>query len=260
MKSSRCPLLAFLVIWSIIGSQIPTSPVEGGQFSAPVRSGRIIREFPHDAGAFTQGLIYKGGCLYEGTGLNGSSSLRKVDLNSGRVLKIKELPRRYFGEGITILGGRIFQLTWRSGVGFVYDLRSFKQLDSFSYDTEGWGLTNDGRHLIMSNGSDSLMYLDPRSFAVVKKIKVRDGGKPVMLINELEFIKGRIYANILGSDYLACISPSGLVKEWIDLRLLRARLGKENAGVLNGIAYIAKTGNFLVTGKNWPVLFEIRID
>jgi glutamine cyclotransferase len=261
MRTFVHPFILLLIILTIIGAQFEPALAELGQFTAPVRSVRIIHEFPHDSGAFTQGLVYQGGCLYEGTGLNGSSSLRKVELNTGRVLKIKELPRRYFGEGITILGGRIYQLTWRSGGGFVYDLRSFKQLDSFSYDTEGWGLTNDGGHLIMSNGTDALIFMDPKSYTVLRKIRVRDGNRPVFLLNELEFIKGRIFANILGSDYLACISPeSGQVTEWVDLSRLRGRLKKETADVLNGIAYDKKKGRLFVTGKNWPVLFEIKID
>lgn len=256
---TRLDFIAFLLVCLVISAQFPACPSWGGQFAAPVRSGSIVQEFPHDPGAFTQGLVYHAGFLYEGTGLNGSSSLRKVELKTGRVMKSRELPRQYFGEGIAILGGRIYQLTWRSGVGFVYDLRSFKQLDSFSYGTEGWGLTTDGRRLIMSDGTDALTYLDPKSYAAVKKIRVRDGDKPVMLINELEFIKGRIYANVLGSDYLACISPeTGKVREWIDLRRLRTRFKAGNADVLNGIAYDAKSGRLYVTGKNWPLLFEIK--
>jgi len=259
MKVFRSLLWFFILI--LISAQFPSAAVEGGQSAAPVRSCSIVREFPHDIKAFTQGLVYYGGYLYEGTGLNGSSSLRKVEMNSGRVLQKKQLPRQYFGEGIAILGSRIYQLTWRSGVGFVYDLRSFKQLDSFSYNTEGWGLTTDGRRLIMSDGTDTLMFMDPKNYEVVKKIRVRDGNRPVLLINELEFIKGLIFANILGSDYLACISPeSGQVKEWIDLRQLRTRFKGGDSDVLNGIAYDAKTGRLFVTGKNWPVLFEIKIN
>jgi len=261
MRTFVRPFILLLIILTFIGAQFEPALAELEQFTAPVRSCRIVREFPHDSGAFTQGLVYHGGYLYEGTGLNGSSSLRKVDLKTGRVLKIRELPRQYFGEGVAVLGSRIYQLTWRSGVGFVYDIRSFRQLDSFSYDTEGWGLTTDGRQLIVSNGTDTLLFLDTKNYTVKRTVKVRDGDKPVFLINELEFIKGRIFANILGSDYIACISPdSGQVKEWIDLSTLRTRLRSEKADVLNGIAYDAKTGRLFVTGKNWPVLFEIKID
>jgi len=250
----------FLFFLAFVSSACPAAGLSAGPFFAPVRSCSIVHEFPHDSAAFTQGLVYHEGYLYEGTGLNGSSSLRKVELKTGRVLKKKDLPGRYFGEGIAILGRRIYQLTWRSGVGFVYDLRGFRQLDSFSYDTEGWGLTTDGRRLIMSDGTDTLMFMDPGSYAVLKKIRVRDGKKPVFLINELEFVKGRIFANVLGSDYIACISPeSGQVKEWIDLSRLRARLKSEKADALNGIAYDTKTGRLFVTGKNWPALFEIDI-
>jgi glutamine cyclotransferase len=258
-RTRRISPLIFIVLFLIFFCACAAA--WASQFAAPVRSCRVVREFPHDAGAFTQGLVYHGGFLYEGTGLNGSSSLRKVELKTGRVLSRKDLNARYFGEGIAILGGRIYQLTWRSGVGFVYDLRSFRQFDSFSYDTEGWGLTTDGRRLIMSDGTDTLTFMDAGSYSVLKKIRVRDGNKPIFLLNELEFIKGRICANVLGSDYIACISPeSGKVKEWIDLRHLRARFRLEKTDVLNGIAYDAKTGRMFVTGKNWPVLFEIKID
>lgn len=255
------PLFAGCILLTSIILCGATAPEMEGRPVAPVRSCRIIGEYPHDPGAYTQGLAFQGGFLYEGTGLNGSSSLRKVELKTGRVLKIKVLPRRYFGEGIAIRAGRIYQLTWRSGVGFVYDLRSFRPLDSFSYKTEGWGITTDGRRLIMSNGTDTLLFMNSKTYEVVKSIKVRDGHKPVYLLNELEFINGRIYANIFGSDYLACISPeSGLVLEWVDVRTLRSRFDYDKADVLNGIAYDAKTGRLFVTGKNWPVLFEIKID
>lgn len=258
-RSRRTGLFIFIAAFIFLACFFAAAGA--AQFAAPVRSCRIVQEFPHDAGAFTQGLVYHGGFLYEGTGLNGSSTLRKVELKTGRVLGRKDLNARYFGEGITILGGRLYQLTWRSGVGFVYDLRSFRQLDSFSYDTEGWGLTTDGRRLIMSDGTDTLTFMDPVSYSILKKIRVRDGDKPIPLLNELEFIRGRIYANVLGSDYIACISPeSGQVKEWIDLRHLRTRSRNEKTDVLNGIAYDAKTGRMFVTGKNWPVLFEIKID
>lgn len=261
MKKTHRPFLLFLFILIVSGGQVPSDLAAARQFAAPVRTCSIVGEFPHDSGAFTQGLLYHGGFLYEGTGLNGSSSLRKVEIRTGRVLQRKELQQQYFGEGIAMLGKRIYQITWRSGVGFVYDLRSFKQVDSFSYETEGWGLTTDGRRLVMSDGSDTLMFVDPRNYSVVKKIKVRDGDRPVLLINELEFVKGRIYANILGSDYVACIAPeSGNVKEWIDLRQLRMRFRSEKADALNGIAYDVKADRLFVTGKNWPVLFEIKIN
>lgn len=228
--------------------------------SAPAGAFRVIAEFPHDPAAFTQGLVFHGGYLYESTGLNGASSLRQVELKSGKVLKIVRLAPRYFGEGIAILRGRIFQLTWRSKTGFVYDLKSFRQVDAFSYDTEGWGLTTDGSSLIMSDGTDTLRYLKPGTFETVKVLKVKDGGRPVYLLNELEFVKGEIFANVLGSDFIACISPeTGSVKRWIDLRQLRSRFNSKTAEVLNGIAYDSKSGRLFVTGKNWPVLFEIRV-
>lgn len=229
-------------------------------FTAPVGAARIVAEYPHDPGAFTQGLVFHGGFLYEGTGLNGSSSLRKVDLKTGKVLQTTRLADRYFGEGIAILRGKIYQLTWRSRTGFVYDLDGFKQNDAFSYDTEGWGLTTDGRFLIMSDGTDTLQFLHPRTFKIARTLRVRDGGRPVELLNELEYVRGEIFANVLGSDYIACISPrNGAVTRWIDLRKLRERFGGEGADVLNGIAYDRDGDRLFVTGKKWPVLFEIRI-
>lgn len=229
--------------------------------SAPIRPCRVIREYPHDPEAFTQGLFYHNGYLYEGTGLNGYSTLRKVELRTGHILKKINLPEKYFGEGITVLHRRIFQLTWRTRTGFIYDLESFRQIGSFQYKTEGWGITTDGRVLIMSDGTDTLYRLDPVSCRVIGSIKVHDARRPVNLLNELEYVKGEIFANVLGSDLIARISPrSGLVTGWLDLGILRTRFSSFDADVLNGIAYDSRGDRLFVTGKRWPLLFEIKID
>jgi len=252
--------LIFVLILAVTALCAICEPQEN-TLTAPVVPCRIIQEFPHDPAAFTQGLLFQGGYLLEGTGLNGFSSLRRVDLKTGKVLKIKKLPHQYFGEGIAVHAGKIYQLTWRSRVGFVYDLKSFRQMEAFSYEGEGWGLTTDGKRLIMSDGSDSLLFLDPKSFQTMGIVKVRDGSRPVFFLNELEFVKGEILANVLGSDYVACIAPeTGQVRRWLDLSTLRSRFQSREADVLNGIAYDTKSGRLFVTGKKWPTLFEIKIE
>lgn len=231
------------------------------QPGTPVYTCRIVNAYPHDPGAFTQGLIYHGGYLYESTGLHGRSSLRKVDLKTGRILKIRRLPRKYFGEGITLHGKRFFQITWLSKTGFIYDPATFQRMGQFSYDTEGWGITSDGIHLIMSDGTSTLRFLDPRTFKISRRIEVRDGGKSVSGLNELEYVKGEIYANIWKTGYIARISPeTGEIRGWIDLRGLYGELGGKNEwDVLNGIAYDLEKDRLFVTGKFWPKLFEIKI-
>ena len=224
-----------------------------------VYSYRIVNTYPHDPDAFTQGLVVQNGVLYEGTGLRGGSSLRRVDMVSGNVLKSRELPDTYFGEGITVWRDRIVQLTWQSRVGFVYDRDTFDLLSQFSYSTEGWGITHDGKHLIMSDGSATLRFLDPDSLTVVGQIAVTDGSIPVTRLNELEYIDGEIYANIWQTDWIARIDPvAGRVVGWIDLSgILRPEDRKERVDVLNGIAYDADERRLFVTGKWWPKLFEI---
>lgn len=225
----------------------------------PVYRYRIVNTFPHDKNAFTQGLEFHNGYLYESTGLNGQSSLRKVELRTGRVLQIHRLPDEYFAEGITIFGDRIYQLTWQNGVCFVYNLNNFRQETQFRYYGEGWGLTNDGKHLIMSDGSETITFRDPETFVEVRKITVRAQGKPVRSLNELEYIEGEIWANIWHSDMIARIDPqSGVVKAWVDMEGLPVpNRGLED--VLNGIAYDRQTKRIFVTGKNWSKLFEIEL-
>jgi glutamine cyclotransferase len=225
----------------------------------PIYTFRVVNTYPHDPEAFTQGLIFHKGHLYEGTGLHGHSTLRKVELKTGRILQTHSLPAEYFGEGITVCRNRLIQLTWQSQTGFIYDPQSFRLLGTFSYLTEGWGITCDGNNLIMSDGTATLRFLDPRTFKVVKHIEVRDRGKAVSHINELEYIKGEIYANIWDTAYIARISPkTGQVLGWIDLRGLYQFVRKGD--VLNGIAYDAKNDRLYVTGKYWPKLFEIRLE
>jgi glutaminyl-peptide cyclotransferase len=227
----------------------------------PVYGYRVIERYPHDVNAFTQGLIYVDGKFYEGTGHRGESTLRRVDLESGAVEQMVRLPGEFFGEGITLFGDRIIQLTWTSGIGFVYNQDSFELLDTFTYSTEGWGLTHDGEFLIMSDGSNVLTYLDPESFAPVRQSPVTAGGESVFMLNELEFINGFIYANIWKTDTIARIDPeSGEVVAWIDLAGIlppEDRSGRED--VLNGIAYDAVEDRLFVTGKLWPLLFWIEL-
>jgi glutamine cyclotransferase len=220
-----------------------------------------VRVFPHDPNAYTQGLVVENGVLHEGTGRHGESSLRRVDLETGEVLQFLGLPPQYFGEGITIFGDRIIHLTWQSHVGFVYDRETFELLDTFRYATEGWGLTHDGARLIMSDGTSTLRFLDPETLEETGQVKVRDRQRPVLKINELEYVEGEVWANIWYTDRIARIDPTtGKVVGWIDLRgLLDPRDRQSSEAVLNGIAYDAKTGRLFVTGKLWPKLFEIEL-
>jgi glutamine cyclotransferase len=224
-----------------------------------VYDARVVRVFPHDGKAYTQGLAYAEGFLYEGTGKYGESTVRKVDLETGNVVQSHELDRRLFGEGITIWNGRLFQLTWRSRLGIVYDQATFREQQRFRYDGEGWGVTHDGTHLIMSDGSSTLRFLDPQTFRVVRRLLVHSQGRRVSNLNELEYIHGEIFANIWYKDYIARISPkTGEVTGWLDLRQLMPRRADREA-VLNGIAYDAEGDRLFVTGKNWPRLFEIQM-
>lgn len=227
----------------------------------PVHTYKIVNVFPHDPRAFTQGLVYLDGVLYESTGLKGQSSLRRVELETGTVLDDARLLPMFFGEGIAVLGDRIYQLTWTSGVGFVYDRESFRLLREFRYAGEGWGMTHDGEHLIVSDGSPELAFWDPETLLETRRLTVRDGGEPVENLNELEYIEGEIYANIWQQELIARISPeTGEVLSWVNLSgLLDAadRTGRED--VMNGIAWDEKGRRLFVTGKLWPKLFEIEI-
>jgi glutamine cyclotransferase len=232
----------------------------GGGDPVPTYGYQVVRSYPHDRGAFTQGLIVRNGAFYEGTGQPGQSTLRKVKIETGEVLQLKRLDPQYFGEGITELKGSIFQLTWKHGIGFVYDLNTFAQTRTFTYTGEGWGLTHDGTHIIMSDGSADLRFLDPATLRETRRVTVRDSGRPVERLNELEFVKGEIYANVWQTERLVRISPSdGRVVGRIDLSGLLAPSDRAGVDVLNGIAYDAAADRLFVTGKWWPRVFEIKL-
>lgn len=220
----------------------------------------IVQSYPHDIKAFTQGLDYQDGWIYEGTGLNGKSSIRKVNLETGEVVQQHNLASSFFGEGITIHNDRLIQLTWRSNRGFVYDLESFEEIGDFSYLGEGWGLAHDGSRFIMSDGTSRLRFLDLRSFEEKDSLHVRYGREAIRQLNELEYIDGLIYANIWHEDRIAMICPqSGYVTGWINCNNLLSRTERAKADVLNGIAWDEEGERLFVTGKYWPSLFEIRL-
>lgn len=229
---------------------------------APVQSYKVIATFPHDTTAFTQGLVFADGELFESTGLNGESTLRRVDLTTGKTLQRIDIPKQYFAEGLALVGDELLQLTWQHHIGFVYDRKTFKQKRTFSYNTEGWGIAYDGAsRLVMSDGSDVLTFLDPKSFAATKTLRVRDAGRPVTNLNELEWIEGEIWANVWQTDRIARISPTtGEVNAWIDLSSLFPRQQRmPPADELNGIAYDRAGRRIFITGKKWPRLYQIAV-
>lgn len=222
----------------------------------------ILKEFPHDPTAFTEGLLWHDGALYESTGLEGQSKLRRVDLQSGQILKNVDLPKQLFGEGLALAGDKLYQLTWQTKVGFVYDAKTFVPLAKFNYKNEGWGLTYDGTNLIQSDGTDTLTWRSPKDFASVKTLKVTRDGAPLANLNELEWINGKIWANVWQSYDIVVIDPkSGKVVEQLDLSGI-LQVGDRHGGedVLNGIAYDALNKRILVTGKNWSKLFWIGVE
>ena len=221
----------------------------------------LLDNYQHDPGAFTQGLLYEDGYLYESTGQNGESSLRKVAIETGEVVQRVNLENRYFAEGIAVVGDEIYQITWRSRTGFVYDKTSFKKLREFQYAGEGWGLAYDGRHLVMSDGSDMLRFFDPATMREVRRLRITSGGRRLDRLNELEFAGGFLYANIWYSDSIAKISPrSGEVVAVYDMSGLYPRRQRQSREmVLNGIAYDEAADRFFLTGKNWPRLFAVRL-
>ncbi len=219
----------------------------------------IIEAYPHDQAAFTQGLVFVDGFLFEGTGLYTQSTLRKVELETGKVLKNISLADQYFGEGITIMNNKIIQLTWRSNKGFVYEKDSFELISEFTYQTEGWGITNDGSQLIMSDGTSTLFFLDPETFNIIKQVQVIDQ-ELVSKLNELEYIQGQIWANIWQQDKIAIINPqTGKVEAWVDLIGINEEDRQDPNKVLNGIAYDSERDRIFVTGKKWSKLFQIEI-
>ncbi len=248
-------LLAVGVIGFTAAAQFKREP------KGAVAGFRVVAEYPHDATAFTQGLVFTDDRLYEGTGKKGESSLRRIELASGRIEQLVPLDSALFGEGITILDGKLYQLTWQNRLGIVYDPQTFNRISTFRYTGEGWGLTHDGKRLILSDGTSTLRFLDPKTFDVVKRVKVRAANGPLEKLNELEYRKGEVLANVWYSDRIARISPeSGEVLGWIDLtNLYPARQRSSREDVLNGIAYDETKDRLLVTGKNWPKIYEIEI-
>lgn len=239
----------------------PAAPALEGKGRGVDYTYKVINSFPHDEEAFTQGLVYADGLFYEGTGLRGQSTLRRVQPLTGKVLQKIAIPDHCFGEGITVLRERIYQITWRENTGFVYDKNDFKLLKAFAYSGEGWGITHDGARLIMSDGSSELRFLDPETLQEIGHITVTDDGEPVTWLNELEYIDGEIYANIFQDDVIVKINPeSGAVTGRIDMEgLHRVSPDEKFHKVLNGIAFDRKTNRLFVTGKCWPKVFEIEL-
>ena len=247
---------------SIAQSNSKTSPApvrKSGEFTRYTYE--IVNTWPHDRQAFTQGLVIQDGQFLESTGLNGQSSLRRVDLKTGMVIKQIEVPAQYFAEGLTVLNGRVYQLTWQSHKGFVYDLKTFRLSREFAYDGEGWGLTTDGQNLILSDGSSRIRFLDPSNFAVKRAVNVTHNTWPVERLNELEYVKGEIFANVWGTEDIVIIDPiTGKVTGVIDLTgLLPVPERTAETDVLNGIAYDPNGDRLFVTGKRWPKMFEVRL-
>ncbi len=233
----------------------------GNRSAIPVYTYKVINSYPHDRNAFTQGLVFDNGVFIEGTGLYRRSSLRRVSIEIGEILQYHELAPHFFGEGVTIYGNKIIQLTWRANVGFVYDKYSFKLLREFNYPTEGWGITCDGQHLIMSDGTANLFFLHPETFEEQNRIEIHDNNGSVDRLNELEYIDGEIYANVFQTNRIAKIDPkTGKVVAWIDLTgILSIEDRRTPVDVLNGIAYDSENNRLFVTGKLWPKLFEIEL-
>jgi glutamine cyclotransferase len=250
-------LLTMLVLKAQGGKTVPPATAK-----APRSGYTVVRSYPHDAKAFTQGLEYFDGFLYEGTGLKGRSTVRKVELETGKVVQQETIHPQYFGEGITIAQGKLFQVTWQDRMGFVYDAKTMKPIRTFTYFGEGWGLTHDPAGLIMSDGTSTLRFLELTRFQERRRLKVTDGGAPIGRLNELEMVRGEIWANVFETDFIVRISPKdGRVLGWIDLKGLlgapHAKLAAE--AVLNGIAYDSQKNRIFVTGKLWPRVFEIVV-
>ena len=263
MRAVRRTLAGAALVVGVAWSAGPLTGAGTSQAAAAAYGYRVVNTYPHDSRAYTQGLVYRDGALYESTGLRGRSTLRKVRLETGEVLQEHRLEAKYFGEGLTDWNNRLIQLTWQTNVGFVYDLSTFKPVARFNYPGEGWGITHDGKRLIMSDGhpNGQLRLLDPSTFAETGRLTVRDQGRPVSSLNELEFVNGEIFANIYQTDRIARIDPaSGRVTGWIDLTGILSPADRAGVDVLNGIAYDAAGDRLFVTGKLWPRLFEIRLE
>ncbi len=247
------------LLLALLATQVPTAAAYA---ATPVYTYQVVRTFPHDVGAFTEGLFYEDGVLWESTGLPGHSFVRKEALDTGQVLQQHDLPAHDFGEGIVRWGARLYQLTWQEHFGYVYDAQTLKVKAQFQYPGEGWALTKDARHIYMSDGTPDLRVLDPVTMRVTRRIHVTDDGRSIQNLNELEWVRGEIYADIWQTNLIARIDPAtGHVVGWIDLAglLPQADVTPGRTDVLNGIAYDAAHDRLFVTGKNWPKLFQITL-
>ncbi len=257
-----CIAVLLIAIISITGVSLTFYSNKGNLPSGKMQqyTYSVVHSYQHDTTAFTEGLAYSDGYIYESTGLYGNSTLRRVDLSTGAVLEETKLGSQYFGEGLTIVGNEIVQLTWQENTAFVYDKTTFALLGDFTYPTEGWGLTSNGTDLIMSDGSSNLYFLNPDTFQRVGQVQVREGNASVININELEYVNGDLYANIWQQQKIAIINlQTGQVKAWINLAGIQNMVGFNSEQVLNGIAYDSQNDRLFITGKQWPQLFEIKL-
>ena len=263
-------LLLLLLLSSCRGTNVPTtiqvvSTTDNGMpAEPPLYTYEIVKTYPHDPKSFTQGLVFDNGIFYESAGLNaahsGHSTLRKVEVATGKVLKLVDVPEPYFAEGLALFEGKLFQLTWQHHKGFIYDRDTFAAQGEFNYSGEGWGLTQDDKSLILSDGTHQLRFLDPVTFQEQRRISVVDRAGPVDELNELEYVKGEIFANVWMEDRIVRVDPKdGKILGWIDMRGLKDEQDGPEADVLNGIAYDAAQDHLYVTGKKWSKLFEIRL-
>ncbi len=258
-------ILAFVLVLGVTGLRqravTEAPPAQQSSATALPVTFRVVKNYPHDTAAFTQGLLWHNGNLIEGTGREGYSELRRVDLTTGNVLQHQKLPSDVFGEGVALASDRLIQISWQNGRAFVYDEKTFNKLHEWKYQGEGWGLTFNGEQLIMSDGSDKLTFRDSKTFTPINTLAVTFNGKPLIRINELEWIKGKIWANVWQTDYIVIINPAtGIVEQYLDCANLLgkgSRSGRED--VLNGIAYDEKNDRIFITGKWWPRLFEIEL-
>ena len=260
-SAGRSILPSFLLQRDNADASTPRVPFSA---ATPRMVPRVVARLPHDTTAFTQGLTVYRGRLLESTGLEGHSGVREVELATGRVLRRADLPSTEFGEGMTVLGGRVYQLTWKSHVGHVVDARTFTPVDSFHYDGEGWGLTTDGALLYLSDGTSRIRVIDPDGYRVVRTIRVTEAEQPVHMLNELEWVKGELWANVYWTGLIARIDPgNGRIVGWIDVRRLLSDAENKRleprGGVANGIAYDSSTAKLLVTGKYWPYVFQLDL-
>jgi len=265
-------LLGFLLLFASLGAPgCATQTATNGDAGAPnpdaaagqvlVYTYEVVNTYPHDPAAFTQGLIFQDGALIESTGLERHSTLRRVELQTGKVLQKTDVPPYFFAEGLTLFGGKIYQLTWKGEKGFVYDPQTFQKTGEFTYTGEGWGLTHDADSLILSDGTNRIRFLDPATYKVKRTISVLDGDRPLEEINELEYVRGEILANVWHDDRIARIDPqTGRINGWVDMSgLLKPGEVTDEEAVLNGIAYDEQGDRLFVTGKLWPKIFEVRL-